>query len=90
MFWESSQWLLVHGGLLEDFMEEKGIELVLGPWVGFGWVERTVTVLLFQVLTVCRLWDKGFKAEFSLNPPQIQTNTHVIVLILKTNVRKFN
>ena len=32
--------LLVHGGLLEDFMEEKRLELVLGTWVGFGWVEE--------------------------------------------------
>lgn len=51
--------LLIHGGLLEDFIEEKGFELVLGTWVGFGWVERIVTVLIYQVLTVYRLWDKG-------------------------------
>lgn len=35
--------LLVHGGLLEYFMEEKGLELVLGTWVGFGWLEKIVT-----------------------------------------------
>lgn len=40
-------------------MEEKGPELVLGLWVGFGWVERMVTVLVHQALTVCRLRGKG-------------------------------
>lgn len=28
--------LLGHGGLLEDFLEGKGLELVLGLWLEFG------------------------------------------------------
>lgn len=62
--------LFFHGGLLEDFTEWKGLELGLGIWAGFSWLQRRASVLIYKELPVCRLWDKGSWAESHLILPK--------------------